>query len=226
MPKENASLPDDLRPIRTHDDVAQHRRSGMLGVPRCGKKDESPYLARLPELRYDVSRGPQCELRPIGSGELREALRVVSIPLPQLGAGRGALDPFIVINRALRSATGPQTVDEHSILVRLAPWVVVDADNIDVALHHTLWFPIHSDEAIRSQSTNEGGAPGVEGREHLAITEPEIQAPRSPLHPSTLGSRAGPTRRAHRRQPGPPRTRQSRPVPSREGSPTPDNLAW
>ena len=65
MPKENASLPDDLRPIPTHDDVAQHRRSGMLGVPRCGKKDESSYLARLPELRYDVSRGPQCELRPI-----------------------------------------------------------------------------------------------------------------------------------------------------------------
>ena len=98
----------------------------------------------------------------------------------------------IVINRALRSATGPQTVDEHSILVTLASWVVVDADDIDVALHHTLWFPIHSDEAIRSQSTNEGCAPGVEGREHLAITEPEIQAPLPHLYPSTRESTAGP----------------------------------
>ena len=192
MPKENASLPDDLRPIPTHDDVAQHRRSGMLGVARCGKKDESSYLARLPELRYDVSRGPQCELRPIASGELREALRVVSIPLPQLGTGRGVLDPFIVINRALRLPAGPQTVDEHSILVTLAPSVVVEADNSDVALHHALWFPIHSDEVIRSPGTDEGCAPGVEAREHLAITEPEIQAPLPHLYPSTRESTAGP----------------------------------
>ena len=164
----------------------------MLDVPRCGEEDESSCLARLPELRYDPRPRRQRELGPVAPGELREALRVVSIPLPQLGTGRGVLDPFIVINRALRLPAGPQTVDEHSILVTLAPSVVVDADNSDVALHHALWFPIHSDEVIRSPGTDEGCAPGVEAREHLAITEPEIQAPLPHLYPSTRESTAGP----------------------------------
>src|ERR1035437_10813292 len=82
---------------------------------------------------------------PIGESPVQSTRMTFSAPT------RGILDPFIVINRALRLPTGPQPVDEHSILVALAPWVVVDADNFDVTLHHTHWFPIHSDEAIRSQ---------------------------------------------------------------------------
>ena len=125
----------------------------MLDVPRCGEEDESLCLARLPELRYDPRPRWQRQLGPVAPCELGEALRFVSIPLAQFGTGRGVLDTFIVIIRALRLPTGPQPVDEHSILVALTSSVIVDADNSDVALHDTHWFPIHSDETIRWQYT-------------------------------------------------------------------------
>ena len=98
---------EDLRAIGAHDDAAQHRCPGMLDVTSCAKEDERSHLAGLTKFRYDVRRGWQREFRPEASGELREALRVVSVPAPQFGLGCGVLSPFVEIHFALRLAAGP-----------------------------------------------------------------------------------------------------------------------
>ena len=93
-------------------------------------------LAHFAELSKYLSGGFQREFGPVATGELREALRFVPVPPSQLGRWRSVPGLFVVIDRLLRLSAGPQSLDQHSIVVVLTARVIVGTDNLDGVLDH------------------------------------------------------------------------------------------
>lgn len=102
----------------------EHPGAGVLDIAGGGQQDDT-VVARGLEQVGDGGRGFRlAELTAIAAGELVEALRIVAIPLAQLGAGREVLGPLVEGSVRLRHPAGPETVDEDpSTVRRLVPLV-------------------------------------------------------------------------------------------------------
>ncbi len=112
---------------------------GEDGRPRpvdvLGRGEQND-LAGAPSTSHEVldglpSRRP-AQLGPVAAGELLESVRVVPVPLAQLGARRRLLAPLVDADTAAGQAPRPEPVDEHALLGTGSLRVLVDPADLDL----------------------------------------------------------------------------------------------
>ena len=103
--------------------IEQDSGSGVLDVPGRGDQDHGAGLSEVFEVMDRLERRWPSQFGAVAARELLEAIDIVLIPTPELGAGGHILEPFVQFRRGSLHPSGPQTVNQDPVAGRAGTFV-------------------------------------------------------------------------------------------------------
>jgi hypothetical protein len=117
-----------LDPWSPAEQLGQHLGFADLGLLGRGEERQSPVFGEVAQVSQRVCMLGIFEFGPVAMAELREAFRVVAVPLAQFRGRGNLLAPLVEMGLLLGHSPWPDAVDQHSGAVGLLRSLVDPAD--------------------------------------------------------------------------------------------------